>query len=368
MQKNNLLLTGGHAATTAISVIKELQKKYPDYNLYWVGPKSAVEGKYVPTLASRVMEKMQVKFISITTGRLQRKFTVWTIPSLLKIPVGIFQAFKIISDIKPRIVISFGGFASVPVCFVGWIFRIPVIIHEQTVAAGLANKITAFFARKVLIARIDSQEFFTKSKTILVGNPVNAEIVKIEPKLKLSAKPVIYITGGSSGAQRINSVVGEALFDLLKNYKIIHQTGKLDYEVFKEKRENFPSDLKKNYEVYDFIDPNEMPEIFGRADVIVSRAGANTLSEIAITKRPAILIPIPWTAYDEQTKNAKLLEKSGIAVILEEKDLNAESLLKNIKNVVKNWDRMVKNSDNSLGDLDRSAASKFVDEVEELLE
>ncbi len=215
MQKNNLLLTGGHAATTAISVIKELQKKYPDYNLYWVGPKSAVEGKYVPTLASRVMEKMQVKFISITTGRLQRKFTVWTIPSLLKIPVGIFQAFKIISDIKPRIVISFGGFASVPVCFVGWIFRIPVIIHEQTVAAGLANKITAFFARKVLIARIDSQEFFTKSKTILVGNPVNAEIVKIEPKLKLSAKPVIYITGGSSGAQRINSVVGEALFDLL---------------------------------------------------------------------------------------------------------------------------------------------------------
>ncbi len=111
-----------------------------------------------------------------------------------------------------------------------------------------------------------------------------------------------------------------------------------------------------------------MPEIFGRADVIVSRAGANTLSEIAITKRPAILIPIPWTAYDEQTKNAKLLEKSGIAVILEEKDLNAESLLKNIKNVVKNWDRMVKNSDNSLGDLDRSAASKFVDEVEELLE
>src|SRR5258708_32647988 len=178
MQKINLLLTGGHAATTAISVIKELQKR-GDYNWYWVGPKSAVEGKYVPTLASRMMEKMQVKFVPSTTCRLQRKFTVWTIPSLLKIPVGIFQAFKIINQTKPKIVISFGGFASVPVCFVAWIFRIPVIIHEQTVATGLANKITAFFARKVLIARIDSQEFFTKSKTILVGNPVNAEIVKI---------------------------------------------------------------------------------------------------------------------------------------------------------------------------------------------
>src|SRR5476649_1998423 len=130
MQKSNIILTGGHAATTAIAVIQEIEKRNSNYSLYWIGPKSAVEGKSVPTLAFQVMEKLGVKFIPITTGRLQRKFTIWTIPSLLKIPVGIFQSFKIISEIKPKIVISFGGFASVPVCFVAWVFGIPVIIHE----------------------------------------------------------------------------------------------------------------------------------------------------------------------------------------------------------------------------------------------
>ncbi len=367
MKNQNIILTGGHAATTAIAVIRQLQKNQGDLSLYWVGPKSAVEGKYVPTLASAVMPKLGVTFIPITTVRLQRKFTIWTIPSLLKVPYGTLQALRIIKQITPRIVISFGGFASVPVCFAAWVFRVPIIIHEQTVTVGRANKLTSFFAKKVLIARQESSEYFSKSKTILVGNPVSEEVTKIKPKDKIGKPVTIYITGGSSGSQVINNAVASSLYELLQKYKIIHQTGKLDFENFKLKRETFPSDLKKNYEVYDFIDPNDVIEIFERADIIISRAGANTLSEIAITKRPAILIPIPWAAYDEQTKNARKLVESGIGVVLEEKDLTSENLLKKIDEVVKNWKEMVKNSDNFLADLDKNAAKRFVEEVEKLL-
>ena len=364
--KYKILLTGGHAATTAIAVVGEARKKHPEWELYWVGVESAVEGKYVPTLAAKVMPGLGVKFIGITTGRLQRKFTVWTIPSLLKVPYGFIQAVKILLNIKPGVIVAFGGYASVPVCFAGWLLGIPVIIHEQTVAVGLANKINSYFARKITIAREESRKYFTK-ETVLVGNPVSEVIKRVSSKREMSDPPVIYITGGSSGAQRINDVVGESLYELLRKYIIIHQTGKLDFEKFREKKGLFPSDLKEKYEVYDFIDPKEMGEIFERADIIISRAGANTVSEMMVARRPGILIPIPWTAHDEQTENAKSIVKSGLGVILPEKDLNSENFLKTIEMVRVDWKKMVEESDMSLAELDRNAAEKMVREIEELL-
>lgn len=366
----NILLTGGHAATTAISVIEETKKEYPHCKLFWVGPRSAVEGKYVPTLASTIFPKMGVIFVPITTGRLQRKFTIWTIPSLIKIPMGILQAIKIISKIKPKIIISFGGYASVPICFVGWTMRIPIIVHEQTVAVGRANKFNEKFATKILIAREESERYFSSGetdKTILVGNPVSEGILKVRPKRSLSKVPTIFITGGSSGAQRINDVIRESLYELLKKYKVIHLTGKLDFDKFEKMREDFPSDLRNKYEVYGFIDPKEMPGYFEKADIVISRAGANTLSEIMIAKRPAILIPIPWTAYDEQTKNARLVEKTGIGIVLPEKSLTEKNLMEKIDFVAKNWKKMVENSDPVLAQLDKNAARRFVEEIKRFI-
>jgi UDP-N-acetylglucosamine--N-acetylmuramyl-(pentapeptide) pyrophosphoryl-undecaprenol N-acetylglucosamine transferase len=362
--KSDVLLTGGHAATTAIATIEEIQKRHPNWHLSWVGPRSAVEGKFVPTLASAIMPKMGIKFIPVTTGRLQRRFTVWTIPSLLKIPYGVLQAFKIVSEVKPRIVVSFGGYASVPVCFAAWVFRIPVFIHEQTVSVGLANKINSFFSNKIFIAREESRKYFPVNKTVLIGNPVSSEILKIKSKTKLDKIPTIYITGGSSGAQKINTAIKDSLYELLRKYKLIHQTGKLDYEEFKKMKIGFPSDLNKNYEVYDFIDPASISSIFERADIIVSRAGANTLSEIMVTKRPSVLIPIPWTSNNEQTENARLVEKSGLGIVLLEKDLNTANLLEKLDYVVKNWKEMVTKSDSSIAELDRNASKRFVDEID----
>jgi len=363
MQSNNIVLTGGHAATTAIAIIEEIKKKYEKENLYWIGPKSAFEGKFIPSISSSIMPTLGVTYIPIVAGRIQRKFTVWTIPALLKIPVGLINAFKILTDIKPSKIISFGGYASVPVCIAGWILKIPVFIHEQTVAVGRANRFCAPFAKKIFIAREESRIYFPKDKVILVGNPVSETISKIKPKKKLGNPPVIYITGGSRGAQRINKVIRESLYELVKIYRVIHQTGILDFEEFKKKREDFPLDLKKNYEVYDFLDPKEIPSILERSDLIISRAGANTVSEIMIAKRPSILIPIPWTAYDEQLKNAKMAEKSGIALVLEEKDLSSENLILKIDYIFKNWAKMIKNSDDTLANLDRKASKKLVEEL-----
>ena len=130
-----MVFTGGHAATTAVAVVEEIKDEGKEWKLYWIGVKNAIEGKKVITLESEVLPRLGVKFIPITTGRLQRKFTFYTIPSLLKIPVGFVQSFYYLLKIKPKAVLSFGGFASFPVVFNSRLLGIPVIVHEQTSVA-----------------------------------------------------------------------------------------------------------------------------------------------------------------------------------------------------------------------------------------
>ncbi len=349
-------MTGGHAATTAVAMIQEVKEKYPEWNLYWVGPASAVEGKNVPTLASRVMRKLGVEFIPIISGRLQRKFTIYTIPSLVKVPYGTLQSIAIILRVRPKVVVSFGGYASVPVCIAAKIFGISIIIHEQTTGAGLANKIVSRFANKIAIARRESNKFFPSDKTVLVGNPVRKEILNIKPKTKLPKTPTIYITGGSSGSVPLNKIIDKVLPELLKKYIVIHQTGKIDFQYFKLRE-------AKNYLVFDFIDMGMTPEIFEKADFIISRAGANTVAEIMITKRPSILVPIPWVQNDEQTKNAKLAENAGIAIIIKQDEFNSETLMHGLMNLEKNWKSMVNSKDSELAELDKMAAKKMVEEI-----
>src|SRR5581483_5946680 len=209
-KRTNLILTGGHAVSTATAVIEVLKVKFPQKKLHWIGAKSLIEGKYVPNPAANIMSDIGVSFIPLTTGRLQKKFTRWTIPSLFKIPIGIFQSFQILIKLKPELILSFGGFVSIPISLAAWVLRIPFFIHEQTMAVGRANKITSIFAKKIFISRPESAKYFPKNKTILVGNPVRKSFTNIKHKSKPGNPITIYITGGSSGAQRINSTVEES--------------------------------------------------------------------------------------------------------------------------------------------------------------
>lgn len=366
--KINIILTGGHAATTAIAVIEELIRRGAKdrWSIYWVGARGAVEGKSMPTLESEILPKMGVTFAPIVAGRVQRRFSFYTIPSLLKIPFGFIHALFLILKIKPKLILSFGGFAAFPMVVIGRILGVPVILHEQTIAAGRVNRASALFAKKILLSRKESENFFPKGKTILTGNPIMSQIAEIAPKRTLSEPPVIFVAGGSRGSQTINAVIGEILPKVLLRANVIHQTGHLDFNKFSELKAKLPSEINKRYSVYDRVDPMQIDNLYREADMVVARAGANTVGEIIATKRPAILIPIPWTYMDEQTKNAEFAAGFGIARVLKEENLNAESLLKAIKETLKDWQKIttaVSGKDSP----DKLASQKVVDELEEAL-
>lgn len=340
MIKNNLVLTGGHAATTAVAVIEEIKLQKKDWKLYWIGVKNAIEGKKVVTLESEVLPRLGVKFLSLTTGRLQRKFTIWTIPSILKMPIGLVQSFYYLLKIKPKAVLSFGGFASFPVVINAKILKIPVILHEQTSVAGRANLVCAKFASIVTLARPESQKYFGNVNCTVIGNPVMKAICEMSSQKRPNHDGAIFITGGSRGSQSINEVVEKILKNLLSKYKVIHQTGGLDYLNFSELKQKLPGALRRNYEVFVRVNPLEIGKIYERSMIIISRAGANTVSEIMTIKKPAILIPLPISFMDEQTKNAEIARDWGIAKIIKQDKLNTVVLMKIIDDTFNNINKI----------------------------
>jgi UDP-N-acetylglucosamine--N-acetylmuramyl-(pentapeptide) pyrophosphoryl-undecaprenol N-acetylglucosamine transferase len=362
-----VVLTGGHAATTAIAVVEEIIRRYQDspVEIFWIGVKNAFEGKGVPTIESLHFSKLGIKTYFINTGRLQRKLTLWTIPSLFKIPFGFIHSLFLIANIRPDIIVSFGGFAAFPVVLVGKILGIPSILHEQTAAAGRANLFSAPFASKIALARKESLKYFNSSKSVLVGNPVMTQVLEVLPKEKMSRTPVLYVTGGSRGSQSINQALEPILQKLLGKFNVIHQTGLLDFHKFESIRNKLPSEVRERYEVYSLIDPMQIDSVYKRADIIVSRAGANTVSEIMAVKRPSILIPIPFSYLDEQTANAVLASKFGIAKILKQDELSPDRLMKEIEEVYLNWHEYIKRSSKKEAP-DKNAAIRFVDLIEKV--
>ncbi len=337
-----IVLTGGHAATTALATIEELIKTGIPMDMYWIGARSAVEGKRVPTLESKIFPGLGVRHHPIIMGRLQRKWTVWTLPAYAKIPFGFLHALILLIKIRPKIILSFGGYVAFPVVFGGWLLRIPVIVHEQTTAVGLSNKLSAHFANRIAISREESRSHFPQNKVVLTGNPILSEIKAVTSKPKPANPPVIYIAGGSRGSQTINNAVREVLVELLTRYKVIHQTGQLDFASMEKVKSNLPKNLEQRYEVYDFINPQEIGAIYQKSDIVVARGGANTVSEIIITKRPAVIIPIPWTRYDEQNKNAQKAAKIGLATVITQDDLTGSVLLEKINDTYHNWVKIVR--------------------------
>jgi UDP-N-acetylglucosamine--N-acetylmuramyl-(pentapeptide) pyrophosphoryl-undecaprenol N-acetylglucosamine transferase len=377
MQNNNIVLTGGHAATTAVAVVQEIQKRnktiklagktskdFDSLNIYWIGSRWAVEGSKVESLEYKVLPKLGVEFLEIRTGRLQRKFTRWTIPSLVKIPFGFVDSFRQLRKTKPKVILSFGGYAAFPVVVCAKLLSIPVILHEQTIAVGRANKLSSPFADVVTLARPESKSFFRNKKTVVVGNPVMENILKLKTKTKIGTPPCIFITGGSRGAQSVNSLIKPIIRKLLKEFVVIHHTGSIDLSEFVELKEKIETAYQNRYTVCDFIDPFLIHEVYKTADIVVARAGANTVAEILITKRPAILIPLPFSYLDEQKKNALLAQKYGLAKVLEQNELTSEKLYQTIIDTKNEWSDIVKIAEKKISP-DIYAASSLVDNLEE---
>ncbi len=322
--------TGGHLIPL-LGVVSELrkinaEKKLGEPEFLLITPASGFNEN---------ISEAGIQIKTIKAGKLRRYFSWENLRDIFKIPIGIVQSLYHISKFKPDVVFSKGGFASVPPVIAAWILRVPIITHESDIVPGLANRIIASFASKILISFSAAEKYFDKNKVILTGNPIRSDIVqgnrenalkffKLSPDL-----PTVLIFGGSQGAQKINEMTLEILPSLIEKCQVIHQCGDKNYEEIKNKVSKLNLKCPERYRVYPFI-KDEMKDAYALAEIVIGRAGANSLAEIVALKKPNILIPLSTSANNHQPKNAEFFTEKKASLVIDETVNNSQDLAKAI--------------------------------------
>ena len=359
-----ILITGGGSGghvSAALSIIYELDKKYSNTykQIYFIGGKLTSEGSKSKESyeAKRLKPIKNLQFYAIRAGKLQRYLSLNTFKNLFFVLGGFIDSYKLLKKINPDLIISTGGYVTLPVCLVGYFLKIPVYIHEQTSQVGLTNLITSKVATKVFIAFKSSQKYFPKKKTIFTGNLIRAILFSKPKKTPLTqavqkmvkAKnkyPIIYISGGGLGSHKLNIIIRQMLPYLIQKYQVIHQTGDIqqyqDYEILYKEQQKLATDLKSRYYPTKWVKEEEIGFIFKNVDMFIGRAGANTVYELGVFGIPSILIPIPWVTHNEQYHNAQALKKIGLGVILPEGELTPEKLFFTINKLNKKRHKLLK--------------------------
>lgn len=316
-----IILTGGgttgHVAVN-LALIPEL--KAQGYEIYYMGSKNGIEKDLVGEIEG-------VQYIEIATGKLRRYFSWENVKDFFKVIGGSFQAIWKIFKIRPNIIFSKGGFVSVPVVFGGWVNRIPSISHESDLTPGLANKLIKPFVKTLFTTFPETPGYIGSDKARFIG-PIVRESLLYGDKNRLKGsldifnqKKNILVMGGSLGAQSINKLIRDNLFQLLDDYNIIHACGK-----------NAVDDSIKREGYFQFEYINEgLNDILDAADMVISRAGSNAIFEFLYYKTPMLLIPFEKGSRGDQIDNAKAFQECGYALMKMEDDLNSESLLEAIK-------------------------------------
>jgi len=330
-----IVFTGGGTAGhifPLLAILREIKKAHrdlPELEFFYVGPKDG----YPLQLLAKEGAKIRI----ITTGKIRRYFSFKNFLDVFKMPVGFFQALFWLFISPPDLIFSKGGYASFPAVLASRILAIPIFLHESDSCPGMTARITSRWALEIFTS-FQETEYFKKEKMIFVGNPVRTEILggsKKEAKglLRLEGKkPLIGIIGGSQGAQSINNLILEILPELLGDFELVHQTGKKNYAQVKSEAKVLMSQVhKKRYHPIPFLNEKELRAVLGAADLIISRAGAGALFEIAASGKPAIIIPLPGSAQDHQAKNAYQYSKTGAAQVLEHENLKPHFFLERIR-------------------------------------
>jgi len=326
--------TGGHVIPN-IAIINEL-KKNKNVQIFYIGSKDGIEKKLI--------KDQGIVYKEIETGKLRRYLSKKNIEDFFKVFRGIKQAKAIIEELKPDVIFSKGGFVSVPVVLGARNKKIPIIIHESDITPGLANKISLPFADKICISFPETIKYVNKNKTMLTGTPVRGELFdgdenKAYKYLGMKKeKPIITIMGGSLGSECLNRCIRKSINELTKVYQIVHICGK--GKVAEEYKQ-------EGYVQYEYVG-DELKDILKVTDLIISRAGANSLFEILMLSIPNILIPLSKKASrGDQIVNAKSFEKQGFSYVLEEEKLTSQSLIHSINKVLEEKDKYIKNMKNT---------------------
>lgn len=278
-----------------------------------------------------MVEKIGIPYESVACGKLRRYFSVQNLIDIFKVPVGVFQSWRILRKFRPAVVFSKGGFVSVPVVIAASWLKVPVIIHESDVRPGLANRICARYADKICISFEETKEHFIKyaRKLIFTGNPVRKSVMGgvVEKGYKFTGldkhRPIILVMGGSQGAQQINDLVRGGMDELLKRFQIVHIRGRGNLDI---------SLHKKGYVQYEFLD-EQMSDVYAISQLVVTRGGANSLAEIAAMKKKALVIPLGTAASrGDQIENAQIFaRKLGWGVLVG--DVRVEDFVKAVEMV-----------------------------------
>ncbi|WP_316782910.1 undecaprenyldiphospho-muramoylpentapeptide beta-N-acetylglucosaminyltransferase [Pedobacter frigiditerrae] len=311
--------TGGHIFP-AVAIANALKSISPNCEILFVGAVGRMEMEKVPAAG--------YKIVGLNISGIQRGSILKNLGLPFKVIVSVRKAMKLISDFKPDAVVGVGGFASGPLLYAASLKKVPYLIQEQNSYAGVTNKLLGKGAAKICVAFDGMEQFFPADRILKTGNPVRTNIVDIKDKhfagaelLKLDPlKKIILVTGGSLGARTLNKSIEKHLPEIIsQDVQVVWQTGKFYYKEIIERLGAY----HPNVVILEFL--NKMDLAYAAADVIISRAGAGTIAELCLIKKPVILVPSPNVAEDHQTKNAMALVKNDAAILIN--DRSAEDTL-----------------------------------------
>ncbi|MFE7544549.1 undecaprenyldiphospho-muramoylpentapeptide beta-N-acetylglucosaminyltransferase [Streptomyces platensis] len=329
--------TGGHTYP-ALTAIRTLQARLAagggTLDVLWIGTPDGLEARIAPAEG--------IPFTTVATGKIRRSSNPLKMASpanirdMARVPLGVAQARKIVADFRPDVVLATGGFVAVPAGIAARMCKRPLVLHEQTVRLGLANRKLAGSATRIAVSSESTLRLLpeaVRGAAVVTGNPVRPEVLTGHGDRAVTALglggfdrrlPTLYVTGGAQGAQQINQVVAGALSWLLERANIIHQCGPANVDALRQHAAGLPAELAARYYLTGFVD-TELPDVLALADVVVSRSGAGTLAELTALGKPAVFIPLASSAGNEQAHNARHLEEAGAAVALLD-DVTADAL------------------------------------------
>lgn len=368
-----ILFTGGGTAGhiyPLIAIAREMRGIYQKYQkedvleFYYVGPKD----EFSETMLSQ--EGFIIK--TIMAGKIRRYFELNAILQniadfFFRIPVGFFQGFIKVFLISPDLIFSKGGYGSFSVVLSGWMLLTPVFLHESDAVPGLVNKMASKFSLEVFVSfPMEKTEYFPSGKMISVGNPLRKEVLdgdkeKAKELFKLSGKkPIILFLGGSQGSQRINDMLMVILPGFLEGFELIHQTGHKNFKQTEaESKVVLNEKLQKFYHITPFLNEQEVRHALAVADLVVSRAGAGSIFEIAAAGKPSVLIPLPESAQSHQLKNAYNYAEAGACLVIEEINLTPHFFLEQIRYLFSQSNKL-KTMGESAREFSRPQAAKIV--------
>lgn len=325
--------TGGHFYPL-IAVAETLRQTPENPELYYLGPDE---------YDREALNSQNITFVYCPAGKIRRYFSIANFTDIFKSLFGVFVAIYKLFLIYPDVVFSKGGYTSVPVILAAKLMFIPIVIHESDSVPGRSSRLAAKLARYVAIAYDEVAPFFPANKTALVGIPIRRAIRQRYDKVEARAflnipndKPLIYVTGGSSGAERLNNQIIDALPQLLQTSRVFHQVGQTNIGFVQERAQVKIKDkqLLENYYLQGYLNQETVAMVLSAADIVITRAGSTTLFEIAQHETPAILVPIPESISHDQRTNAYAYAREGAAVVIEEDNFSDDLLVQEINNIL----------------------------------